>query len=254
MSVWLICAFTVERVIAVMLPHRVKSICTKRRARMTTGLILAIALTKNLSLVITRTLEADPLTNRTKCVSSDFDQYVRPWIVLATVNVIPFVLISVCNACIIRHVRRLSSSRSSCNTSQDRLQSQLGAMTRMCLSISFAFLVLISPSMILLVGRPYWTQTEISTAKYNIASTVGSLCQYTSNSINMYLYCLSGKAFRQQLAQRIGVEACHKRITQQGAKYKTQLSLVRKEDDPQEIIQTVSMKIKTNDAFIDQNL
>ncbi|ELT97631.1 hypothetical protein CAPTEDRAFT_28579, partial [Capitella teleta] len=67
MSVWLICAFTVDRTIAVMLPHRMKIICTKRRARMTTGLILVLALAKNLSVVITRTLEADPLTNRTKC-------------------------------------------------------------------------------------------------------------------------------------------------------------------------------------------
>lgn len=205
-SVWLICAFTFDRLIAVVFPHKFRLICSKKRSFLVIALILSLAFMKNGSLFATRKLEYDPDSNSTWCTGSDFDRFIRPWIVLALVNIIPFLFISTCNITMIYCFHRMKHSPVQQLHRKNSTQAMVASMTRMCLAVSFAFLILISPSMILLVGRPYWTQDPSSAAKYGIASAAGSLCQYTSNSINFILYCGTGKTFRAQFYQRI---RCH---------------------------------------------
>lgn len=72
-------------------------------------------------------------------------------------------------------------------------------MTAMCLSASFCFLLCITPSIVLLIGRPYWTSSEHPNSVYFICKSVSNQLVYVNHSANFFLYCLTGRRFRQEL-------------------------------------------------------
>ena len=74
-------------------------------------------------------------------------------------------------------------------------------MTAMCLSASFCFLVCISPSIVLLIGKPYWTSEGHPSSVYFICKSISNQLVYVNHSANFFLYCLTGRRFRQQLVQ-----------------------------------------------------
>lgn len=211
-SVWLICAFTFDRLLAVVYPFKKKVVCTRRRIYMAIGLLVVMATVKNVTALLTRDIVVNINTNQSSCTNSQtkgvyYNKYIRPWIVLTLVNFIPFVFITASNIVIIYYVHKMArtiatAALSGSNQDNNMRRTRLASMTRMCLSVSCAFLLFISPSTILIVGKPHWTSTPQSLAKYDLAICFGSMCQYTSNAINFFLYCLSGPTFRRVLRRR----------------------------------------------------
>ena len=57
-------------------------------------------------------------------------------------------------------------------------------MTALCLSASFCFLVCVTPSMILLIGKPYWNKPHIHW--YAIAKSITNQVSATPFCIYMY--------------------------------------------------------------------
>lgn len=201
-SVWLICAFTVDRFIAVVFPFKKRSWCTRKHARIAVAIVLLLSFVKNVETLVTRVVYMDN-NNITKCRTPDpehayYDMYVRPWLVFCAVTALPCVLLLVCNACIIRTLSTMHRARLALGGGAKR-SSHLVSMTRMCLTVSFTFLLLVSPSIVLLIGRPYWTTSMVANARYNLARAVGNLCQYTNNAVNFMLYFGAGKAFRREI-------------------------------------------------------
>lgn len=74
---------------------------------------------------------------------------------------------------------------------QDTLLKQI---TFMCVSVSFAFIIFIAPSVILLIGKAQWQYNQT----YKITKAVNNLLVYCNHSINCYLYLCTGKRFRQE--------------------------------------------------------
>lgn len=128
-----------------------------------------------------------------------FLQYVRPWIVFAVVTALPFLLILFFN-CMIVHVliksQRLRSAAVATPTGNGNRPpgtSGFRQTTFMCLGISFAFLVCISPSIVLLIGKPYWQRD------YRNVKAVCNLLGFVNHAVNFFLYCVTGRRFRHQL-------------------------------------------------------
>ena len=83
----------------------------------------------------------------------------------------------------------------------------LKQITLMCVSVSFAFIIFIAPSVILLVGKVYWQQYE----SYQPIKSINNLFVYCNHSINFYLYLLTGKKFRDETLKLLscGRETIH---------------------------------------------
>lgn len=222
-SIWLICAFTFDRLVAVVLPLRRKTLCTRRHALIAIAIIWSLAISKNIPMIITWGISIG--NNRSnhvsKCGVPDpehafYEEYIRPWLVFTTVTVIPFLFITACNIIIVHHIQQMTLTQATIarvrNIARSTSDNSVAAMSRMCLAVSFAFVVLVAPSIVLLVGKPYWTKTYQSEAKYHLARSFGNLCQYTNNAINFLLYFLSGHDFRQELRNYCNEKcACSKR-------------------------------------------
>lgn len=215
-SIWLICAFTVDRFIAVVFPFRKSTICTRRNAYIAIAVVYILAVAKNVETLATRRIIQQ--ANTTKCKTPDpqhayYNTYIRPWLVFTLVTAIPCLLILSCNLCIIKTLYDMKKSEAACMRAKNGrkgIGAQVASMTRMCLTVSCTFLLLVSPSIVLLIGRPYWTTSPEQKAQYNLARAIGNLCQYTNNSINFLLYFGSGRAFRKEIFDKL---SCVKKET-----------------------------------------
>lgn len=126
-----------------------------------------------------------------------FETYVRPWIAFTLVSVIPFAVILVCNVLIVMTlvtVQRKHTELQLISAAHDR---NIFQMTAMCLAASFCFLVCTAPSIIMLIGKPYWNDPP--NVSYDIAKTINNQLYYVNHSANFFLYCVTGKRFRQTL-------------------------------------------------------
>ena len=99
-----------------------------------------------------------------------FEQFVRPWLAFAVVSAAPFVLIAVCNCLIVVSLlrrRRKTTLRLSCNSQHEQ---HLVQLTVMCVAASALFLVCSLPSIVLLIGKPYWNVPEGENPAYQVIS------------------------------------------------------------------------------------
>ncbi len=71
----------------------------------------------------------------------------------------------------------------------------LKQITFMCVSVSFAFIIFITPSVILLIGKVHWQQYTM----YSSMKAVNNLFVYCNHSINCYIYLLINKKFRKEM-------------------------------------------------------
>ena len=74
-------------------------------------------------------------------------------------------------------------------------------MTIMCLSASFLFLITTTPSIMLLIGKPYWLVPGEPNEAYDIAKAINNQLVYFNHSINFFLYCVTGQRFRMELVK-----------------------------------------------------
>jgi len=133
-----------------------------------------------------------------------FLNYVRPWLVLVLVMALPFVLILIFNCLIVRGLVRAQRVRAesipACSEAagSSRSGSNLRQTAFMCLGISLAFLICIAPSIVLLIGKPYWKHRTNVT--YNSAKAVSNFLVFVNHCVNFFLYCVTGRHFRERLA------------------------------------------------------
>ena len=212
-AIWILVIFTIDRFIAVCWPLAKTEVCKPTRAKFYCLGLFFVAFTKNMHVFWTRGAEHKANNGSMELISNCgrptpeykfFEKFVRPWIVFALVSVLPFVVILICNISIIRALVRAKKLHKGAKiqTSQEKTYAQ---MTAMCLSASFAFLCFITPSIVLVIGRPYWKDDPI----YDIAKAVINQMTYVNHSINFFLYCITGHRFRQQLCKICKRERVH---------------------------------------------
>jgi len=95
---------------------------------------------------------------------------VRPWLAFVSVSAVPFVVIAVCNslivgALVVRRRKALHAVRASSGHAGDKNFVQLAVM---CVAASGLFLVCSLPSIILLIGKPYWNVPPDKNPAYQV--------------------------------------------------------------------------------------
>ncbi|KAK2145505.1 hypothetical protein LSH36_677g02012 [Paralvinella palmiformis] len=204
-AVWILVAFTCDRCIAVCFPLKKRHLCTATRAYLACLVIVLVAVAKNFHIFWTRGVVYDAAGRFIEnCGKPEpyvyFEKKIRPWIVMVTVSLGPFLIILVCNVIIVKQLvwsgRMRTGTAAGSGSSQEKQQRAFTQTTAMCLSTSFAFLILITPSIVLLIGKPNWTSSDRPNIAYDIAKAVNNQLMFINHSINFFLYCLTGARFR----------------------------------------------------------
>ena len=130
----------------------------------------------------------------------------------AVVTTVPFVLILFFNAAIVHCLIRAHRLRNRTTAAATPTGTGNGGpptpstsgfrqTTFMCLGISFAFLVCTAPSIVLLIGKPYWKHR--ASAAYQRAKAISNFLSIVNHCINFGLYCVTGRRFRQELRTKL---------------------------------------------------
>ena len=202
-AIWLLAVFTADRAAAVRFPLRRFRATSTRCVLALCACVLACACAKNAHVFWTRgaVVDADSGALISNCASvsgyENFEAFVRPWIAFCVVSVAPLVVVLVSNAVIIR-VLVGYHDRQRMNIIMSNAERHFRQTTFMCLAVSVAFFVCVTPNFALLIGRPYWEEAVADRSVLNVTDAVNNLLLYLNHSINFFLYCLAGRVFRKE--------------------------------------------------------
>ncbi|KAL8606914.1 hypothetical protein ACOMHN_048710 [Nucella lapillus] len=218
MSSWILTVMTIDRFIAIRYPLKSATICTRRNACLTLSGIAILCAAKNFHFFL-----SFEHTDKDGCLGGDdfidFLDKVWPWIDAAFYSFLPFSLLLLFNILIIRcHRKALKQQRSlhattslSAASPRCRLSRFNLRLTAMLLVVSFTFMVMTAPKVILLCIRreafkfstPEGRINFVEIARYSLVSAVFNFLMWTNHSINFFLYCLSGTRFRQEFLRML---------------------------------------------------
>ena len=201
LSSCLVATLSVDRMLVTCFPMRMRK-HTQKMACIVIGSILGFLLLINAHEFYGFTLVETE--NITRCVFVDthyelFYNYYFSWVYFAVYWFLPVVLIIGCNIAMVVKIRRSTSQlRSNINA---RLRSR--QLVRVAIVVSTAFVLLVSPSTIYSILRPfifegsgvYYTENETDYLIYTVVLYINLL----NFSCNFFLYFLSGARFRQDL-------------------------------------------------------
>ena len=203
-AIWLLVAFTIDRAVAVRFPLRNFRPTHTRGVFVLCVSLLACACAKNMHIFWTRDAVFDSVTGELilKCGKipryHHFEAFVRPWIAFCLVSMLPLIIVIVSNAVIIRALIGYNDRRRTI-AMMSNAESNFRQTTLMCLAVSVAFFVCVTPNFALLVGRPYWKAAVTDRSALNVTDAVDNILLYVNHSVNFFLYCLTGKVFREEL-------------------------------------------------------
>lgn len=208
---WVLVALTVERFVAIWFPLKVRELCTKRNTLLVLAGMLLFFTLANMQFLFTYEEVADSFLVwdcRPKPKYATFIQYVWYWIDGALYAVLPIILIMVFNILIITAVRRSGQVQRALTNGHGKPTETLNhqrQITAMLLTTSIIFVVLVLPNSIFFVAKEYWTwrETSLGIAQYYLLLQIIFLLSDLSHALNFYLYCLSGRKFRQKFLQLV---------------------------------------------------
>jgi hypothetical protein len=199
-AIWMLVAFSCDRVIAVRFPLQRRQLSTPRGAMATTAFIFLLA---NVNVHVfwskgARYGDDEALVSNCKYLDG-FDYFkskILPILVLAFALIGPFLIIAIGNVVILCTVKTARQTRIQLSMRSERMvRRHYGQTTLMCLITSVVFMVLVLPSIVLLIGKTYW-QTY---PKYWLSRAVANQLVYLNHSVNFLLYALTGSRFRFEL-------------------------------------------------------
>ena len=205
LEAWVLVNLTMERLVAVLSPHKVKIYFSKTNAVIGLTVTTLAIMTLDLHFLWTHSLVeyvVDRATGTTakKCADINEDVVIFmfrawPWLDMAVASVIPFIVILVSNVIII--IRVVFKNR------VNKMSAKMTSVTAMLICVSFTFLVLTLPICIYFVimygNIDRHSDADIDIDNANIIHAAFSILFYMNNSINFILYCVSGPRFRREL-------------------------------------------------------
>ena len=191
-AVWVLVIMTLERVIGVCWPHKVRQICTRTRIR---GSV--IIMTLSIWVINIPSIWINSSNNNSEELTCVVENHVLaydiwPWIDLTIYSLLPFFIMMTCNITIIYTVFR--SQRSITRDGGNKMT----AMTVTLLIVTFVFFLLTAPFVIYSCTADY-LYNYAPQINYLLFYFIASFLRYVNNSVNFPLYCMSGRAFRREL-------------------------------------------------------
>ncbi|KAL8609099.1 hypothetical protein ACOMHN_030440 [Nucella lapillus] len=212
-SCWYLVCMTVHRAMSVVWPHRVHVLCTRR-----TVFLVLIVVTGVVGLLYCHYLAGvdvvsldEGKTYRCTMASPDYIHFhsnVFVYVELLVYSALPSVVLVLANAVLTWKLlasaqtagRNLTEGSSSQARSREKAAN---SVTLTVMALSLTFLVLTLPSNInfilsnlIIQGRTETSQTQ-KFMTYAVSIVTSSL-SHTNHAVNFYLYCLTGRRFREE--------------------------------------------------------
>ena len=210
---WLLMGITIERTIAILIPHKYRIICTKSNEIIILVALLIACLVYNCHGLFTFELQKrGPVA--VICFAAPKHQWfylngAKNIMNLALVNVIPFAVILIGNILIIVSVVRSNNNLNKTKSagSQNRREKQANRMVGMLCSISAAFICLTLPIMVHLALPKTPIEMKAALSYDNPVYLVVHVLKTLHHAINFILYICSGEVFRNELLIMLGVRS-----------------------------------------------
>lgn len=212
-SVWLTATFTVERYIAVCHPIKGKVLCTESRARRAVicVVVFCFALTLPTPFEYAVIEESDPATNATR-VSLSYSEFGRNelykkiyyWLTVVLFTLVPFCLLAVFNAFLVRsvHVSRRQRSKMTQRTDSAR-DNQENKITVMLIAVVILFFLCQLPTAMTLLYTSIRSPEEGSEQE-KLVFILGNIFNFLMSlnaAGNFILYCLLSQKYRRTFLQ-----------------------------------------------------
>ena len=202
-TTYLVIAMTLDKYIAIKWPHKAATYSSPGRAKMTIVVILTFVALYNLphSFVIT-VIKGNCYSYSVKSILTK----VYSWFTFVLNGVFPFTVLIHMNYVIVKTVKKSRNmfTRNVGTVAVDRRQKTMKSaenqLTTMLLLVTALFLVLLLPTYIRFILSSFFSSDTPSKFATSILIAETSYKLYVTNSgINFFLYCVSGKKFRNDL-------------------------------------------------------
>ncbi|XP_060576933.1 C-C chemokine receptor type 1-like [Ruditapes philippinarum] len=223
-SAWILIVLTMERVISAWLPHKARTLCKRKSAIALVNCLGVFILGLNshmlYGMVFKYSFDDDGNLQYAKCVEIDenYDVFFNktwPWIDFCAFCFIPFSVILIGNALIL--IKVLASRRKVISQvvpirkdGRDHLagrKTKQASMPVLLFTLNIVYLLSTSPVSIYNIGYTFWIKNanQQETAVLDLWLAVVNIFMYVNNSLNFFLYCLSGTKFRREVRRIICV-------------------------------------------------
>ena len=232
---WVLVAVTLERLCAVVLPHKCRLFFSKRNATVALliqALVLAsinchVFWTVNIRDVVFADGSSDQVCGPTSKAHWHFIHVTWPWFDFLLGSLLPFLVIFASNMLIVtrlahaEYVRRVTlnvvepanpnssgnnaSASSSSSSSSASSRPKLSSMTAVLLTVSLVFLLTTAPCSVYVISQvlQYRGAGLEKRARLSLVWACLNLLLYTNNAINFLLYLISGPRFRREFLKMI---------------------------------------------------
>jgi hypothetical protein len=219
-SVWLIVIVTIERFIVVIFPLKAPRFCNRTIARTSIVCVFIVFIFTNIHFTWTVHLQHYRFDNITfsKCQAKQEHEYLVevtwPWVDASIYSFGPFFFIITLNCLIIRKLfsakktrnilrQQSSLSKRKNGNEENKIKGEMSMkITVMLLIVSFTFLITTLPMNLVLIHSSLSAEIdnddEVAFTKEKLLETLAVMLMYVNHSINFFLYCTTGKKFRDQ--------------------------------------------------------
>ena len=212
-ATYLILAMTVDKYIAIRWPHKAAIYSSPKRAKTIIVTILIFVSMYNVPhLFMTAVVKGKCYGYSTKSILTK----VYSWLDFVLNGVIPFTLLIHMNYVIVKTVRNSQKMFTSDvgtmgnETREKTMKSAASQLTTMLLAITTLFLILLFPTYVRFIYTAFVSSDTPSKFAASIfISEVSNKLYVTNSGINFFLYCVSGKKFRNDLKEIV----CRSRST-----------------------------------------
>lgn len=234
-GVYLVVTMTLDRYIAIRFPMKAKSICTAKRAKLSVIAIFIFAVVLNLPFLPMCLILEDGRTCTANKIVHPILSRVFSFTVLCLVSVIPFTIMLVFNALIIKTMQQrdvyfekqiesnskenqipghsspsLQHRAQTLHTMHQTKSNTDKQLVIMLLTVSFAFLILTLPNYVVFVTFLIvdYKRSPLVFALYNMIFNIVTKMYYSNSSVNFFLFCISGSKFRSDLHETVKKATC----------------------------------------------
>ncbi|KAH3703792.1 hypothetical protein DPMN_078838 [Dreissena polymorpha] len=218
-SAWILVAVTMERVCAVLWPHRFKSMCTRKTSAVIIGVIFTGIVSLNAHvLYVVQLNDQLGVAQKSLCqvlnTAYEFFTTIWNWINFSAAFIIPFCLLFIGNIVIINGLRKSHKLQKRMSAVTSRANANKSSVTFVLILLSLLFFISQTPTIYFLY-YPYHMKAkrQLPCDKYAqfireedtiwLIYTVTSLVSYINATLNSAIYIVSGRRFREEILRML---------------------------------------------------
>ena len=208
LSSWFLVLVTMERVVSVIYPHRVRVLLSFQRVVLSISLTIACIACLNMHFVVQNQDSVSENSTVFHCFDrlyyNSFLADVWPWIDMSVGFLIPCILLVIGNVSIVIRIRRKVAY-----TCEVAVVSQTAAIanrrgkasvvTKRVILLNTIYIICMLPAFVYAVLRPYCFSDYSTSSLSELFYVTTSMFMFANNSVNFLLYIFLGAQFRKEL-------------------------------------------------------